>query len=158
MNILFLCTGNSCRSILAEATFNALAPAGWRAMSAGSDPTGEVHPRSIALLKRKGIATEGYFSKSWNHLPATPDIVITVCGNAAGETCPAYLGKVTRAHWGVDDPAKATGTEADIEASFEQAYRILRLRIEAFLALDANSLNNQALLAEKLAAIGQLTA
>ena len=158
MNILFLCTGNSCRSILAEATFNALAPAGWRAMSAGSDPTGEVHPRSIALLKRKGIATEGYFSKSWNNLPTTPDIVITVCGNAAGETCPAYLGKVTRAHWGVDDPAKATGTEADIEASFEQAYRILRLRIEAFLALDANSLNNQALLAEKLAAIGQLTA
>lgn len=158
MNILFLCTGNSCRSILAEATFNALAPAGWRAMSAGSDPTGEVHPRSIALLKRKGIATEGYFSKSWTNLPTTPDIVITVCGNAAGETCPAYLGKVTRAHWGVDDPAKATGTEADIEASFEQAYRILRLRIEAFLALDANSLNNQALLAEKLAAIGQLTA
>ena len=157
MNILFLCTGNSCRSILAEATFNALAPAGWRAMSAGSDPTGEVHPRSIALLKRKGIATEGYFSKSWNNLPTTPDIVITVCGNAAGETCPAYLGKVTRAHWGVDDPAKATGTEADIEASFENAYRILRLRIEAFLALDANSLSNQALLTEKLTEIGLLT-
>lgn len=158
MNILFLCTGNSCRSILAEATFNALAPAGWRAMSAGSDPTGEVHPRSIALLKRKGIATEGYFSKSWNNLPATPDIVITVCGNAAGETCPAYLGNVMRAHWGVDDPAKATGSEADIEASFENAYRILRTRIEAFLALDTDTLNNQALLAEKLAVIGQLTA
>lgn len=158
MNILFLCTGNSCRSILAEATFNALAPAGWRAMSAGSQPTGEVHPRSIALLKRKGIATEGYFSKSWDNLPATPDIVITVCSNAAGETCPAYLGKVLRAHWGVDDPAKATGSEADIEASFENAYRILRLRIEAFLALDANTLNNHALLSEKLTAIGQLTA
>jgi arsenate reductase (thioredoxin) len=158
MNILFLCTGNSCRSILAEATFNALAPAGWRAMSAGSQPTGEVHPRSLALLKRKGIPTEGYFSKSWNNLPATPDIVITVCGNAAGETCPAYLGNVMRAHWGVDDPAKATGSEADIEASFENAYRILRTRIEAFLALDANTLNNQALLAEKLTAIGQLTA
>lgn len=157
MNILFLCTGNSCRSILAEATFNALAPAGWRAMSAGSQPTGEVHPRSIALLKRKGIATEGYFSKSWNSLPATPDIVITVCGNAAGETCPAYLGDVMRAHWGVDDPAKATGSEADIEASFENAYRILRTRIEAFLALDADTLNNQALLAKKLTEIGQLT-
>jgi arsenate reductase (thioredoxin) len=157
MNILFLCTGNSCRSILAEATFNALAPAGWRAMSAGSQPTGEVHPRSIALLKRKGIATEGYFSKSWNNLPATPDIVITVCGNAAGETCPAYLGDVMRAHWGVDDPAKATGSEADIEASFENAYRILRTRIEAFLALDADTLNNQALLAKKLTEIGQLT-
>lgn len=158
MNILFLCTGNSCRSILAEATFNALAPAGWRAMSAGSDPTGEVHPRSIALLKRKGIATEGYFSKSWNHLPATPDIVITVCSNAAGETCPAYLGNVMRAHWGVDDPAKATGSEADIEASFENAYRILRTRIEAFLALDTDTLNNQVLLAKKLTEIGQLTA
>jgi arsenate reductase len=125
-------------------------------MSAGSQPTGEVHPRSIALLKRKGIATDGYFSKSWNNLPTTPDIVITVCGNAAGETCPAYLGKVLRAHWGVDDPAKATGTEAEIEASFENAYRILRLRIEAFLALDANTLNNQALLAENLTEIGQL--
>ena len=77
MNILFLCTGNSCRSILAEATFNALAPQGMRAMSAGSQPTGEVHPRSIALIKSKGIATEGYFSKSWDNLPVTPDIKIT---------------------------------------------------------------------------------
>lgn len=135
MNILFLCTGNSCRSILAEATFNALAPKGMLAMSAGSKPAGYVHPRSIALLQRKGIATDGYFSKSWDNLPVTPDIVITVCGNAAGETCPAYLGNVMRAHWGVDDPAKATGTEAEIDASFEAAYSILRQRIEAFIAL-----------------------
>ena len=140
MNILFLCTGNSCRSILAEATFNALAPQGMCAMSAGSQPTGEVHPRSIALIKSKGIATEGYFSKPWDALPVTPDIVITVCGNAAGETCPAYLGKVIRAHWGVDDPAKATGSEAEIDASFELAYQILRKRIEAFLALPINVL------------------
>ena len=156
MNILFLCTGNSCRSILAEATFNALAPEGMRAMSAGSQPTGEVHPRSIALLKSKGISAEGYYSKSWDNLPTTPDIVITVCGNAAGETCPAYLGQVLRAHWGVDDPAKATGTEAQIQESFEQAYRILRGRIEAFLALDAATLQNQPLLASKLAEIGKL--
>jgi arsenate reductase (thioredoxin) len=156
MNILFLCTGNSCRSILAEATFNALAPEGMRAMSAGSQPTGEVHPRSIALLKSKGISAEGYYSKSWGNLPTTPDIVITVCGNAAGETCPAYLGHVLRAHWGVDDPAKATGTEAQIQESFEQAYRILRGRIEAFLALDAATLQNQPLLASKLAEIGKL--
>ncbi len=135
MNILFLCTGNSCRSIIAEATFNHLAPAGMRAMSAGSKPTGEVHPRSIALLKSKGISTEGYYSKSWDGLEPAPDIVITVCSNAAGETCPAYLGKVMRAHWGVDDPAKTTGTDAEINASFENAYRILRKRIEAFLAL-----------------------
>ncbi|MEZ0289241.1 MAG: arsenate reductase ArsC [Methylophilus sp.] len=136
MNILFLCTGNSCRSIIAEATFNHLAPAGIRAMSAGSQPTGEVHPRSLALLAAKGIATAGYYSKSWDDLPATPDIVITVCGNAAGETCPAYLGNVLRAHWGVDDPARATGSEADINTSFETAYRILRARILAFLQLD----------------------
>jgi arsenate reductase len=156
MNILFLCTGNSCRSILAEATFNALAPDGIRAMSAGSKPTGEVHPRSIALLKRKGIAADGYFSKSWDHLPVTPDIVITVCGNAAGETCPAYLGQVVRAHWGVDDPAKATGTDEEIDAAFEQAYEILRKRIEAFLTLDLASLNTSNALTEKLQSIGSI--
>lgn len=136
MNVLFLCTGNSCRSILGEATFNHLAPAGWRAMSAGSKPTGQVHPRSLALLAREGIATEGYYSKSWDNLPATPDIVITVCASAAGETCPAYLGPVLRTHWGVEDPAHATGTEEEIDAAFMQAYRILRARIEAFFALD----------------------
>jgi protein-tyrosine-phosphatase len=139
-SVLFLCTGNSCRSVLAEATFNALAGAEWRAMSAGSHPTGLVHPRSLALLQREGISTEGLHSKSWDDLPAIPDLVITVCGNAAGETCPAYLGPVLRAHWGVEDPAKATGTEADIDAKFEQAYRILRARIEAFLKLPLDRL------------------
>ena len=166
MNILFLCTGNSCRSILAEATFNALAPAGMHAMSAGSDPTGEVHPRSIALLKQKGIPTEGYYSKSWNDLPVVPDIVITVCGNAAGETCPAYLTsdhgeKVIRAHWGVDDPAKATGNDAEINASFERAYAILRKRIEAFLAIDFIKIDRRKIedtqaLTYQLTRIGQL--
>ena len=145
MNILFLCTGNSCRSIIAEATFNHLAPAHMRAMSAGSQPTGEVHPRSIALLKQKGISTVGYYSKSWNDLPSTPDIVITVCGNAAGETCPAYLGKVMRAHWGVDDPAKAIGSETEINTSFENAYQTLRKRIEAFLAIADNTLDKPSL-------------
>lgn len=140
MNILFLCTGNSCRSILAEATFNALAPAGMRAMSAGSKPAGYVHPRSLALLQREGISTEGYFSKSWDDLPAVPDIVITVCGNAAGETCPAYLTPAIRAHWGVEDPARATGTEAEIDAAFETAYRMLRRRIEALLKLPIDEL------------------
>ena len=135
MNVLFLCTGNSCRSILGEATFNHLAPAGWRGMSAGSKPTGQVHPRSLALLAREGIATEGYFSKSWEDLPQVPDIVISVCGNAANETCPAYLGPVLRTHWGVEDPAHATGTDAEIDAAFMTAYRILRARIEAFFAL-----------------------
>ena len=140
MNVLFLCTGNSCRSILGEATFNHLAPEGWHAMSAGSRPTGKVHPRSLALLEREGIATEGCHSKSWDELPVTPDIVITVCSSAAGETCPAYLGAVLRTHWGVADPAHATGTDQEIDAAFMVAYRTLRRRIEAFIALPLHEL------------------
>ena len=135
MNVLFLCTGNSCRSILGEATFNHLAPEGWQAMSAGSNPTGQVHPRSLALLSREGINTDGYFSKSWEDLSQVPDIVISVCGNAANEPCPVYLGPVLRTHWGVEDPAHATGTDEEIDAAFMTAYRILRDRIEAFFAL-----------------------
>ena len=157
MNILFLCTGNSCRSILAEAIFNHLAPAGWRAMSAGSKPSGQVHPRSLALLSREGISVKGYHSKSWDNLPLTPDIVITVCSNAAGETCPAYLGRVVRGHWGVEDPVRATGTEAEIDAAFTAAYRILRTRIEAFLALPLAELKGEpARLKAELDRIGTL--
>lgn len=156
MNILFLCTGNSCRSILAEATFNHLAPAGLRALSAGSKPAGYVHPRSLALLAREGIATAGYHSKSWDALPVTPDIVITVCGSAAGETCPAYLGPVLRTHWGVEDPAHATGSDEEIDAAFVTAYRVLRARIEAFLALPLDELkNDRAKLKAALDRIGQ---
>lgn len=139
-SVLFLCIGNSCRSVLAEATFNALAGPEWRAMSAGSHPTGLVHPRSLGLLQREGISTEGLHSKSWADLLAIPDLVITVCGSAAGETCPAYLGPVLRAHWGVEDPAKATGSDAEIDAKFERAYRTLRARIEAFLKLPLDRL------------------
>lgn len=157
MNILFLCTGNSCRSILAEATFNHLAPAGLRALSAGSKPAGYVHPRSLSLLEREGIATAGYHSKSWDALPLTPDLVITVCGSAAGETCPAYLGPVLRAHWGVEDPAHATGTDAEIDAAFASAYRILRARIEAFLALPlARLAQDRAAFQRELDRIGSL--
>lgn len=153
--VLFLCTGNSCRSILAEATFNHLAPAGWRAISAGSRPAGAVHPRALQRLARAGIQTEGYHSKSWDALPLTPDIVITVCGNAAGETCPAYLAPAVRAHWGVDDPATATGTDDDIDRAFDTAYRILRHRIEAFLALPIDTLRTDAAaLTTALARIG----
>lgn len=104
-------------------------------MSAGSHPTGQVHPRSLALLAREGISVDGYFSKSWDNLPHTPDVVVTVCASAAGETCPAYLGSVIRTHWGIEDPAHATGTDEEIDAAFDTAYRILRTRIEAFLAL-----------------------
>lgn len=157
MNVLFLCTGNSCRSILAEATFNHLAPAGWRALSAGSKPAGYVHPRSLALLAREGIATDGYHSKSWDALSVTPDVVVTVCASAAGETCPVYLGPVLRTHWGVEDPAHATGTDAEIDAAFVTAYRILRARIEAFLALPLETLqHDRAALKAELDRIGQL--
>jgi len=157
MNVLFLCTGNSCRSILGEAIFNHLAPAGWHAMSAGSQPTGQVHPRSLALLAREGIAAEGFSSKSWDKLPATPDIVITVCASAAGETCPAYLGPVLRSHWGVDDPAHVVGLDEEVDAAFMAAYRILRTRIEAFLALPLGELaQDRARLKVELERIGTL--
>lgn len=159
MNVLFLCTGNSCRSILAEATFNALAPAGWRATSAGSHPTGFVHPRALALLEREGIATAGLRSKSWDDLPQTPDVVVTVCDSAAGETCPAYLGNILRPHWGVDDPAKASGSDAEIDAAFDHAYRVLRRRIEAFFELPQDLFRRDpAALRVALDRIGQLRA
>lgn len=142
MNILFLCTGNSCRSILSEATFNHLAPQGMRALSAGSQPTGWLHPRALALLAHKGISTAGYHSKSWDDLPAVPDIVVTVCSSAAGETCPAYLGPVLRTHWGLDDPSHIQGSDEEIEAAFERTYQIIRARTEAFLALPLEELNS----------------
>ncbi|VXC12331.1 arsenate reductase ArsC [Massilia sp. 9I] len=140
MNILFLCTGNSCRSLISEAVFNHLAPAGWKAISAGSQPTGRLNERALRLLADKGIPTDGYYSKSWDALPVMPDIVVTVCASAAGETCPAYLGPVLRTHWGVDDPSHVDGTEQAITAAFERAYAILRTRIEVFLALPLDEL------------------
>ncbi|AVR96600.1 arsenate reductase ArsC [Pseudoduganella armeniaca] len=140
MNVLFLCTGNSCRSLISEAIFNHLAPAGWHAISAGSQPTGKLNERALALLAAKGIPTDGYYSKSWEDLPVTPDLVVTVCASAAGETCPAYLGPVLRTHWGVDDPSHVSGTEADIERAFEHAYMTLHARIAAFLALPPETL------------------
>ncbi|SHN43566.1 arsenate reductase [Duganella sacchari] len=155
MNILFLCTGNSCRSVLSEATFNHLAPAGLKAISAGSQPAGKLHPRAVELLHSKGISTEGYYSKSWDDLPVTPDIVVTVCSSAAGETCPAYLGPVLRTHWGVDDPGHVVGTEEEISTAFERTYRIIRARIEAFLALPLEELRKDpASLKRELDSIG----
>lgn len=159
VNVLFLCTGNSCRSLISEAVFNHLAPAGWHAISAGSQPTGKLNERALSLLASKGIPTAGYASKSWDRLPVTPDIVVTVCAGAAGETCPAYLGPVLRTHWGVDDPSHVVGTEDEIDAAFEQAYATLRTRIEAFLALPLEELkNDKALLKAALDRIGSLLA
>jgi arsenate reductase len=150
MNILFLCTGNSCRSLISEAVFNHLAPAGWHALSAGSHPTGRLNARALALLADKGIPTDGYYSKSWDDLPVTPDIVVTVCNSAAGP--------VLRTHWGVEDPSHVTGTEAEIDAAFERAYAILRARIEAFLALPPERLaGDRAAFKAALDRIGGLT-
>ena len=158
MNILFLCTGNSCRSILAEAIFNHLAPAGFRAMSAGSQPTGTVHPLSLALLRREGLSVEGLSSKSWDAFSIVPDVVITVCSSAAGETCPAFLGPALRSHWGVEDPAKATGSGSEIDRAFEMAYRLLQRRIKAFLALPLEHLqNDHVALKRELDRIGAIT-
>ena len=140
MNVLFLCTGNSCRSLMGEALFNHLAPAGWHGLSAGSKPLGRLNNGAVALLKEKEISIEGYYSKSRNDLPLVPDIVLSVCGNAANETCPVYLGNALRSHWGVEDPAHAEGTEAEIKAAFETAFGILRYRIEQFLALPLEEL------------------
>ncbi|MCA1858132.1 arsenate reductase ArsC [Massilia oculi] len=159
MNVLFLCTGNSCRSLISEAVFKHLAPGGWHALSAGSQPTGKLNERALALLASKGIPTEGFTSKSWDSLPVTPDIVVTVCASAAGETCPAYLGPVLRTHWGVDDPSHVVGTEDEISAAFERAYAILRARIEAFLALPLDALRGDpARLKTELDRIGRIDA
>lgn len=135
MNFLFLCTGNSCRSILSEAVFNHCAPAGFKAISAGSQPTGRLNPGAVDQLRRHGIGVDGYASKSWHDLPLTPDVVVTVCGNAAGETCPAYLGNVVRTHWGLEDPGEAEGSPEQVAAAFEHTYRIVLARTRALFAL-----------------------
>ena len=159
MNVLFLCTGNSCRSLISEALFNHLAPVGWHATSAGSQPTGKLNERALALLASKGIPTEGYYSKSWEDLQVTPDIVVTVCASAAGETCPAYLGPVLRTHWGVNDPSHVVGSKEEINAAFETAYAILRARIEAFLALPLDQLGtDRARLKAEFDRIGHIAA
>ena len=133
MNILFLCTGNSCRSIIAEALFKSMAPAGVTAQSAGSNPAGFVNPRALAVLKEAGLSIEGLSSKSWDSLPEKPDVVITLCADAAGEACPLYFGKVVRSHWGMPDPAKAEGDEAAVNAAFAETFAVLRRRISTLV-------------------------
>lgn len=108
-----------------------MAPAGVTAQSAGSRPAGFVHPRALAVLKQDGLPTEGLSSKSWDNLPEKPDAVITLCADAAGEACPLYFGKVVRSHWGMDDPAKAQGDEATVNAAFIGTLTVLHRRISA---------------------------
>jgi arsenate reductase (thioredoxin) len=129
--ILFLCTGNSCRSVMAEALINHLGQGRYNASSAGSSPTGCVHPKTIETLKRHGIDPGAPQSKSWNIFANECfDRVITVCDQAAGEPCPVFPGKPKKLHWSIPDPAKAEGTEAEIDAAFDQAFYLLKDRIE----------------------------
>ncbi|PLK22252.1 low molecular weight phosphatase family protein [Porphyrobacter sp. TH134] len=138
LTVLVLCTGNSARSILGEALFNRLGEGRVRAFSAGSKPKGVPHPGALRLLARRGIDTFAFRSKSWNEFtaPGAPaiDLAITVCGNAAGEACPVFLGSPLKAHWGLPDPADASGTEAEVDAAFERTWRLLEMRVRALLA------------------------
>ena len=145
-NVLFLCTGNSARSILAESLLNHLGRGRFRAFSAGSQPKGEVHPIALALLKHLDLPTEGLRSKPWDEFEgrgAPPlHFVFTVCDNAAGEVCPVWPGKPMTAHWGIPDPAAVEGSDADKWSAFRAAFRALENRIRAFTSLPLASLEN----------------
>lgn len=144
-SVLFLCTGNSARSILAEALLNSAGKGRFKAYSAGSFPKGEVNPYAIRLLENLKLPTEGLRSKSWDEFakPGAPplDFIITVCDNAAGEVCPIWPGKPVTAHWGIPDPAAAEGTDAEVAAAFGAAARQMRTRIDLFLSLPLASID-----------------
>ena len=130
---LVLCTGNSCRSVMAEALFNHWGQGAIEAFSAGSRPAGYVHPKSIETLKRHGIAAGNPYSKSWDTFVGQYfDWVVTVCDSAAAESCPVFLGPVKKVHWPIPDPAQATGTDAEIEAVFDAVYEMLKAKILCF--------------------------
>ena len=157
-NVLFLCTGNSARSIMAEAIMNALGKERFRAFSAGSMPAGRVNPFSLKQLASAGLSTDGYRSKSWDEFaaPGAPEIdfIFTVCDNAAGEVCPIWPGKPMTAHWGIPDPAAVEGSDEDKARAFATAFTSLRNRIASFVALPIATLDRMTL-QEKLRAIGR---
>jgi arsenate reductase len=148
-NVLFICTGNSARSIMAEAILAREGRGRFRAYSAGSDPTGAVNPHALTLLKTLGYDTAAFRSKSWDEfaLPGAPqmDFIFTVCDEAAGETCPVWPGHPATGHWSVPDPAKAIGTTAEIAEAFDEAYRLLANRLAAFVSLPLEKLDHVAL-------------
>jgi arsenate reductase len=157
--VLVLCTGNSARSILGEALFNHLGEGRVRAFSAGSKPKVMPHPGALRQLERRGIDIAPFRSKSWDEFtgPGAPsiDLAITVCGNAAGEACPVFLGSPLKAHWGLSDPADVTGSEAEIDAAFEETWRLLEMRVRALLAAPFETLERRDV-TELLARIGRL--
>jgi len=148
-NILFLCTGNSARSILAEAILNDRGKGRFKAYSAGSHPKGAVHPMALAQLERTGLPTDGLRSKAWDEFvqPGAPplDFVFTVCDNAAGEVCPIWPGQPMTAHWGQPDPAAVEGTDLEKANAFREAFRTLGRRIDLFLSLPLATLDRLAL-------------
>lgn len=148
-NVLFLCTGNSARSILAEALLNRIGKGKFRAYSAGSMPKGEVNPAALSLLTQLGYPTGDFRSKSWDEFaqPGAPELhfVFTVCDNAAGEVCPVWPGQPITAHWGVPDPAAVEGSPAEIAAAFAETYRQLGRRLEPFVSLPVASLERATL-------------
>ena len=158
-NVLFLCTGNSARSILGEVLLNQLGRGHFRAYSAGSTPRGAVHPMALATLSEAGLPTDGLRSKSWDEFGGADapqmDFIFTVCDNAAGETCPIWPGHPMTAHWGLEDPAEVTGPEFKQRAAFEDTLRFLRNRITAFVNLPLASIDRMALSA-KLKDIGAM--
>lgn len=159
-NVLFLCTGNSARSILAEALLNHWGKGKFRAYSAGSFPKGQVHPLSLELLKTMRLPVEGLRSKSWDEFakPGAPkmDFVFTVCDQAAGEVCPVWPGNPMTAHWGIPDPAAVEGADGERLAAFRKASRALGTRIKLFLSLPLEKLDRLAIKreAEKIGRIG----
>jgi arsenate reductase (thioredoxin) len=157
-NVLFLCTGNSARSIMAEAILNRAGQGKFRAFSAGSQPKGQVHPYTLDLLRRLNYDVTGMRSKSWNEFskPGAPklDFVFTVCDNAAQETCPVWPGQPMTAHWGVPDPAAASGNEAEVRLAFADTLRMLTNRINIFVSLPLRSLD-QLTLQHQLDSIGK---
>jgi arsenate reductase len=157
-NVLFLCTGNSARSVMAEGLLRSLGGDRFQSHSAGSFPTGRVNPGAFPVLRSLGLDPGDFRSKSWDEfaVPGAPPIefIFTVCDNAAGEVCPVWPGRPVTAHWGVEDPASVTGTETEVAAAFSEAARRLRLRIERFLALPAEVLDGPDVRA-RLQAIGE---
>lgn len=151
-NVLFLCTGNSARSILAEVQLNKLGGGKFQAFSAGSHPAGRVNPFAIDFLESNGFSTEGLRSKSWDEFaaPGAPvmDYVLTVCDQAAGEQCPFWPGQPMSAHWGVPDPAAVEGTDEQKRRAFRDTAAIMRKRIELFMSLPVASLNRMSLQAK----------
>lgn len=160
LNVLFLCTGNSARSILAEAFLNSAGGGRFRAFSAGSHPAGTVNPFAIEFLGRIGIDTVGLRSKSWDEFAApgapTLDLIFTVCDNAAGETCPLWSGHPITAHWGVPDPATVNGTDDEKRIAFRLAFDRLSMKIRALLNLPIDELHDHPSLKQRLDAIGRV--